>query len=388
MFGLGFKFPQLGAGGLSLEAQIRKLFANGEEGALYYFTENFAGLYQDADGTMPVTAAGQPVGLMLDRRFGLARGEEIENIPANDRWEARADGWWEKITTGSSQLRATRVGNSPGTTYEAEVVIEEGHEGVMVLYRETETGTNLAIVNNLTAENTPYKVIFSSLSAGSRVAFIDSSAFVGRVRLTVRELPGNHASQSTTTARPTLQRDENGKLHLEFDGVDDQLVGMIPMALKPGMLLAAAQNRYDRNANTRTIGVVADSNINDYVAWLVTNAQREHFYVRGLSQGLDQVSTLTGSGASPLNTPSVGDVVVTAAPDPLRAYTNGIAHATSPPSNWPSGTALGSVATLTFPISPTVKLGVYGVVVSEGPVSVESQAVARKFLSRSIGASA
>lgn len=199
---------------------------------------------------------------------------------------------------------------------------------------------------------------------------------------------GNHASQVTATARPMLNHDANGKLYLDFDGVDDQLVGMIPMALRPGMLLAAAQNRYDRNSNLRTIGVVADSNINDYVFWVVTNAQREHFYARGSSQGLDQVSTITGTDASPLNTPSVGDVVVPAAPDPLRAYTNGIAHPSSSPSNWPSGLALGSVANLTFPLAPTVKLGVYGVVVCEGPVSVKSQADTRNFLSRSIGASA
>ncbi|MEY5101108.1 MAG: hypothetical protein RJA36_3827, partial [Pseudomonadota bacterium] len=32
---------------------------------------------------------------------------------------------------------------------------------------------------------------------------------------------GNHASQPTTTARPILRQDENGKHYLYFDGVDD-----------------------------------------------------------------------------------------------------------------------------------------------------------------------
>lgn len=35
---------------------------------------------------------------------------------------------------------------------------------------------------------------------------------------------GNHASQSTTTARPTLQQDSGGRYYLSFDGVDDSLV--------------------------------------------------------------------------------------------------------------------------------------------------------------------
>jgi hypothetical protein len=34
---------------------------------------------------------------------------------------------------------------------------------------------------------------------------------------------GNHASQATTTARPILRQDGNGKHYLSFDGVDDHL---------------------------------------------------------------------------------------------------------------------------------------------------------------------
>ena len=35
---------------------------------------------------------------------------------------------------------------------------------------------------------------------------------------------GNHAVQATTTARPILQQDANGRLYLAFDGVDDYMV--------------------------------------------------------------------------------------------------------------------------------------------------------------------
>lgn len=43
------------------------LFQNGEQGALYSLTPDFAGLYQDEAGTLPVTAVGQPVGRIEDR---------------------------------------------------------------------------------------------------------------------------------------------------------------------------------------------------------------------------------------------------------------------------------------------------------------------------------
>ena len=45
---------------------ITKLFANGEQG-FAYDPNDLTTLYQDATGTIPVTAAGQPVGLMKDK---------------------------------------------------------------------------------------------------------------------------------------------------------------------------------------------------------------------------------------------------------------------------------------------------------------------------------
>jgi hypothetical protein len=50
----------------TFDQQIQKLFANGEQG-FYYDPNDLSTLYQDAAGTIPVTAAGQPVGLMLDK---------------------------------------------------------------------------------------------------------------------------------------------------------------------------------------------------------------------------------------------------------------------------------------------------------------------------------
>ena len=49
------------------------LFGSGEEGA-WYDPSDLSTLYQDAAGTTPVTAAGQPVGLMLDKSKGLTLG--------------------------------------------------------------------------------------------------------------------------------------------------------------------------------------------------------------------------------------------------------------------------------------------------------------------------
>lgn len=58
--------PGIGGGGTPIWTPA-SLFENGEQGALYYFTDDFAGLYQDAAGTIPVTAVEQPVGRILDK---------------------------------------------------------------------------------------------------------------------------------------------------------------------------------------------------------------------------------------------------------------------------------------------------------------------------------
>lgn len=50
----------------NFDQQIQKLFTNGEQG-FAYDPNDLTTLYQDAAGTVPVTAAGQPVGLMKDK---------------------------------------------------------------------------------------------------------------------------------------------------------------------------------------------------------------------------------------------------------------------------------------------------------------------------------
>ena len=45
---------------------IQSLFANNEQG-FFYDPNDLSTMFQDAAGTVPVTAAGQPVGLMLDK---------------------------------------------------------------------------------------------------------------------------------------------------------------------------------------------------------------------------------------------------------------------------------------------------------------------------------
>lgn len=84
---------RLGAvgGGLSdlAAAAIRALFANGEQGAWYEPSLTNGTLFQDAEGTTPVTAVGQPVGLMLDKS---GRGNHATQPTAAKRPVIQQDG--------------------------------------------------------------------------------------------------------------------------------------------------------------------------------------------------------------------------------------------------------------------------------------------------------
>jgi len=51
---------------LTFSQIIESLFSNGEQG-FFYDPNDLSTMYQDSAGTIPVTAAGQPVGLILDK---------------------------------------------------------------------------------------------------------------------------------------------------------------------------------------------------------------------------------------------------------------------------------------------------------------------------------
>lgn len=207
----------------TLLANVQHLYANGEQGALYYFTEDFAGLYQDDKGTTPVTAEGQPVGLMLDRRFGLARGPDVYPsvvtpttngslvVETLSNREFRFPG-------GGSGYLFVAIGLFPNTNSEFEVDWEF----------VADAGAMYGVRDDSLLLSSPYHMgryrHIQKPRTANRLQFYAVAGTVGTLIIhSVRELPGNHASQATTTARPLLQRDANGKLHLEFDGVDDIL---------------------------------------------------------------------------------------------------------------------------------------------------------------------
>mgnify|MGYP000997234286 CR=1 FL=1 len=227
------RVTDLGYGGWSPLA----LFASGEQGALYdYDPSDLSTLYQDSVGTTPVTALGQPVGLMLDKRKGLARGaERVTNGDFSDGetgWSiittgansiTIADGAIHFQTTGADAANAGTVASlTLGMFLEVSFEVLSGSTGKLKVLPFGPSG-------EITFTCTPGIKTFR-VATGSAGAIFMLSRVVGQVadaritNISVRELPGNHASQPTSAARPIYAAGAK----IDFDAVDDKLTTTFP----------------------------------------------------------------------------------------------------------------------------------------------------------------
>ena len=90
----------------------KSLFASGEQGA-WYDPRDLSTMFQDAAGTTPVTAAGQPVGLIRDKS---GRGNHASQVTAGSKpmlrntgalWYLQFDGIDDFLATGNIDFTQT-----------------------------------------------------------------------------------------------------------------------------------------------------------------------------------------------------------------------------------------------------------------------------------------
>lgn len=218
------------------------LFALSEPG-IWYDPSDLNTLFQDAAGTTPVTAAGQPVGLLLDKSKGLVLGPELVT---NGDFSAGSTGW----TTGSA-ITSSIVSGEAQVTFGGSSAITANNwfsqagilAGTSAFYKVTfdatwvsggvlqvSSGFDLQTTISANAGKTSYSVIVKRGTSGAAtdqqaLVFSGAAGAVWKIdNISVRELAGNHATQSTAASRPTYQIDGFGRPYLSFDGVDDFLV--------------------------------------------------------------------------------------------------------------------------------------------------------------------
>lgn len=181
---------------------------------------NTATMFTDAAGTTPVTAVEQPVGLLLDKSKGLALGAELVT---NGDFSDGLTGW-----TYNASVWSSSGGIANKVSFAASADLVQGTSVVGRTYKITYTVTSFTggshypraggvagPVNTGTGTFTAYVVAGATSGYGVGAS---QSAVLSIDNISVRELPGNHASQSTAASRPVLSARVNQLTYSEqFD---------------------------------------------------------------------------------------------------------------------------------------------------------------------------
>ena len=174
-------------------------------------------MFQDAAGTTPVTSVEQPVGLMLDKRLGLVRGPEL--VTATYLTPAGFD----NVTTPLSSTSFTQVGGTTqgrsyvtipatvGAFYEVSCRVVNVSTGtVSVLFRDSAAGTT-RYTSPAVGAGVVVRFVSNAFTVGSVVQWIAGTAGAACTvdSISIKEIPGNHAFQTTAIDRPVLRNRYN-----------------------------------------------------------------------------------------------------------------------------------------------------------------------------------
>ena len=186
---------------------VKQLFSNQEQG-FAYDPNDLTTLYQDAAGTTPVTAAGQPVGLMLDKSKGLSLSAELFTAALD------FNNWSRTVAVTSVTANSFTTNGSGGCIKNP---ITTGMS-LTKAYQVRIFGT-CNVAHKIRSSSTYVGEV--SVPAGafdvtikSPITFADSSMYfqlqaAGTITvnsISIKELAGNHAYQTVSASRPILQQ--------------------------------------------------------------------------------------------------------------------------------------------------------------------------------------
>ncbi|WP_243612923.1 LamG domain-containing protein [Shimia aestuarii] len=229
MIGVGVSLPELAVrgGGWSPAS----LFAGGVSGTMPDLSD-LSTLFQDEAGATPVASDADVVGLMIDQsQGGLGNlGPELVTNGGFDTdlsgWDIVGDGSAVSVS-GSLSITGGAVSNTgvrqdislQNGTYLVPIGGVGGSSPRFGIYDGVSTiiSNQIGSVSDVIVTITQGVMRVYPYTSAGLTALYDS--------ISVRGIPGNHASQSTTSYKPKWYAPNI----LRFDGVDDRL----PMTLKP-----------------------------------------------------------------------------------------------------------------------------------------------------------
>lgn len=295
-------------------------------------------MWQDAEGTTPVTALGQSVGLVLDKR--LWGGKTYAQVLA-EQPELVQPGWSQFGGSGILQsgqtfsLVSAPVSNYVygdvlivGRTYRYEFTISglSGSEAI----RFQNSSLNIVIPSAGAAGNGTYVGTFIATATQLRIRVYDETVDAAQVTLSCREIPGNHASQSTSASRPIWQEDDLGARGLLFDGVNDNFVTpAIDFSASDKVMAAAGVRKLSDAAAGVAVEISADSGGNNgaFGLFIPSGASGENYFFR--SRGTASANA-TSSSIFPAPISNVITALGDISGDSAILRVNGVQNASAP----------------------------------------------------------
>jgi hypothetical protein len=196
------------------------LFSNGEQGA-WYDPSDFSTLFTDSAGTTPVTGVEQFVGLMLDKSKGLVLGSElVDTMNTAAAWTGYGT---NTVVNEDGGIKVTYVDNVSGayTFFSAASGLAQnltvGAQYAVTGEAKVNAGSSVNIQVNATG-TTVYKTVTSTTYEQFSFRFIASDPTSNLLATTgmgageviwlrnfsVKQVAGNHATQTTSAKRPKL----------------------------------------------------------------------------------------------------------------------------------------------------------------------------------------
>ncbi|MFV5311399.1 hypothetical protein VXN68_04160 [Acinetobacter schindleri] len=251
---------------LSFEIVMKKLFANGEQG-FWYDPNDLSTMFQDAR-IIPLTGATQPIGVMLDKSKGLVEGAEIfEKIDftASGGWTTSgfvAERSLKQFTTTGTGGLAFRVGR--GKSYRLSM---KGHSTAAFRIRNTSSsasGIDIIPAGGFDIDAYPVAML---LDNDYFFLQLQATGVFTLEHLSLKEISGNHAYQTTSASRPILQ---DAPRRIDFDTVDDKLITNLPAQLTGCTVIRAVPSVGVQLLTNQTIPATYEDN-KDHCGLIVIN---------------------------------------------------------------------------------------------------------------------
>ena len=267
-----------------LASIIKNIFANNEQG-FFYDPDDSTTLYQDAVETIPVTAAGQPVGLRKDKsgrnnhayqtvsasrpilqQTPILGNELVVNGGFSDGvtgWGA-VDGTTEVILNGYLKFNNALTANPnviqhnvirPAKTYAVSFKVANRTAGgvFLALYGDSWRST---VLTPIAQANGVFSTIISSHVGATGTIGIrtQDNTTLDITNVSIREITGYRTGQN----------------YLKFDGVDDKLTTTLPTQLTGCTVIRSVPNVGTQVLTGQTIPATYEDNT-DHCGLLVIN---------------------------------------------------------------------------------------------------------------------